>query len=170
MTQSSVIVHNFHKEDQTMKDVKSSDVVYVEEIMSLIPHRYPMLLIDRVEDIQAGESAVGVKNVSLNEWYFQGHFPGRPILPGVLIVEAMAQTAAVAVTKNMSDSDKNNKIVYFMSIDEAKFRKPVVPGDVLKLKLTRERSRGTVWRFKGEAMVDGALVAEAIVTAMIGDK
>ena len=167
MTQSSVIIHNFQKEDQTMKDVKSSEIAYIEEIMSLIPHRYPMLLIDRVEDIQAGESGVGVKNVSLNEWYFQGHFPNRPILPGVLIVEAMAQTAAVVVMKNASTTDK---VVFFMSIDEAKFRKPVVPGDVLKLKVIRERSRGTVWRFKGEATVEGTLVAEAIVTAMIGDK
>lgn len=167
MTQSSVIIHNFQKEDQTMKDVKSSNIVYIKEIMSLIPHRYPMLLIDRVEDIDAGESGVGIKNVSLNEWYFQGHFPDRPILPGVMIVEAMAQTAAVVVMKNTS---ANDKVVYFMSIDEAKFRKPVVPGDVLKLKVTRERSRGTVWRFKGEATVEGKLVAEAIVTAMIGDK
>ncbi len=167
MTQSSVIIHNFQKEDQTMKDVKSSNVAHIEEIMSLIPHRYPMLLIDRVEDIEPGESAVGVKNVSLNEWYFQGHFPGRPILPGVLIVEAMAQTAAVAVMRNISGNDKS---VFFMSIDEAKFRKPVVPGDVLKLKVTKERSRGTVWKFKGEATVDGTLVAEASVTAMIGDK
>jgi 3-hydroxyacyl-[acyl-carrier-protein] dehydratase len=127
-----------------------------------------MLLIDRVEDIQLGLSAVGVKNVSINEWYFQGHFPGKPILPGVLIVEAMAQTAAVLVMKSNGADD--NKLVYFMSVEEAKFRKPVVPGDVLKLKVSKDKSRGNVWKFKGDAYVDDVLVAEASFAAMIVDR
>ncbi|MBX9804777.1 MAG: 3-hydroxyacyl-ACP dehydratase FabZ [Alphaproteobacteria bacterium] len=151
-----------------MKDPKSVNTIDVNEIMSLIPHRHPMLLIDRVEDIQLGLSAVGVKNVSINEWYFQGHFPGKPILPGVLIVEAMAQTAAVLVMKSNGADD--NKLVYFMSVEEAKFRKPVVPGDVLKLKVSKDKSRGNVWKFKGDAYVDDVLVAEASFAAMIVDR
>lgn len=168
MTQSTVIVHDFQKGTDTMKDPTSVSSIDVNEIMSLIPHRYPMLLIDRVEDIQLGLSAVGVKNVCINEWYFQGHFPGKPILPGVLIIEAMAQTAAVLVMKSNGADD--NKLVYFMSVEEAKFRKPVVPGDVLKLKVTKDKSRGNVWKFKGDAYVDGALVAEASFAAMIVDR
>jgi 3-hydroxyacyl-[acyl-carrier-protein] dehydratase len=168
MTQSTVIVHDFQKGADTMKDPKSVNTIDVNEIMSLIPHRHPMLLIDRVEDIQLGLSAVGVKNVSINEWYFQGHFPGKPILPGVLIVEAMAQTAAVLVMKSNGADD--NKLVYFMSVEEAKFRKPVVPGDVLKLKVSKDKSRGNVWKFKGDAYVDDVLVAEASFAAMIVDR
>lgn len=168
MTQSSVIVHDFKKEAHSMTQQEPTNRISIEEIMTLIPHRYPMLLIDRVEDIQPGEQAVGIKNVSLNEWYFQGHFPGRPILPGVLIVEAMAQTAAVVVMKDLGANE--NKLVYFMSIDEAKFRKPVVPGDVLRLKVSKEKCRGAVWKFKGEAIVGDTLVAEAVFTAMIADK
>ena len=141
--------------------------ISIHEIMSLIPHRYPMLLIDRVEDVQPGQAAVGIKNVSMNEWYFQGHFPERPILPGVLIIEAMAQTAAVLVMKTLALKDK---LVYFMSVEEAKFRKPVAPGDVMRLKVTKDKNRGVVWKFRGEAFVDGHLAAEATFAAMIADK
>jgi 3-hydroxyacyl-[acyl-carrier-protein] dehydratase len=168
MTQSTVIVHDFKKETNSMTKQESVPYLSVEEIMTYIPHRYPMLLIDRVEDMEAGEHAVGVKNVSLNEWFFQGHFPGKPIMPGVLIVEAMAQTAGVVVMKSLGANQ--DKLVYFMSIDEAKFRKPVVPGDVLKLNVTKDKSRGLVWKFKGKAMVNDVLVAEAIITAMIADR
>lgn len=167
MTQSTVIVHDFTKGADAMNEQETL-ILDVNEIMSLIPHRYPMLLIDRVEDIRLGESAVGIKNVSMNEWYFQGHFPGKPILPGVLTVEAMAQTAAVLVMKTLDV--KEDHLVYFMSFEEAKFRKPVVPGDVLRLKVTKDKSRGPVWKFKGEAMVGDSLVAEATFTAMITDK
>jgi 3-hydroxyacyl-[acyl-carrier-protein] dehydratase len=141
--------------------------VDITGIMERIPHRYPILLIDRVEDIIAGEGATGIKNVSVNEPFFQGHFPEHPIMPGVLIVEAMAQTAAIVVIE--SQNDAAGKLVYFMSIDSAKFRKPVLPGHTVKLNVTKEQGRGKIWKFRGEARVDGALMAEAIFTAMIVD-
>ena len=152
---------------------KTNEPLLINDIVKLIPHRYPFLLIDRIEDMELGYSAVGIKNVSMNEWYFQGHFPDHPILPGVLIIEAMAQTAGVLVVKTLrelhgADSEKNN-LVYFMSIEEAKFRKPVMPGDVLRLKVVKERSRGNVWKFKGEAWVGDTLTDEAVFTAMIVD-
>lgn len=151
-------------------------VIDIQEIMQLIPHRYPFLLIDKVVDIELGLSAVGIKSVSMNEWYFQGHFPGHPILPGVLIVEAMAQTAGVLVNKTLQvergnqPSSSDGNLVYFMSIEEAKFRKPVVPGDTLHLKVIKEKSRGTIWKFRGEAWVGDTLTDEAIFTAMIVNK
>ena len=141
--------------------------VDIAGIMERIPHRYPILLIDRVEDIVAGEGAVGIKNVSVNEPFFQGHFPEHPIMPGVLIVEAMAQTAAIVVIE--SQNDAAGKLVYFMSIDSAKFRKPVLPGHTVRLHVTKEQGRGKIWKFKGEARVDGTLMAEAVFTAMIVD-
>ncbi len=139
----------------------------INEIMEMIPHRYPFLLIDSVKDIVAGESAVGIKNVTINEPFFQGHFPGHPIMPGVLIVEAMAQTSAVMVVDTMGK--KENRLVYFMTVDQARFRKPVVPGDRVELRIVKQRSRGNVWKFKGEAIVDGVLKAEATYSAMIVD-
>lgn len=141
----------------------------VNRIMELIPHRYPFLLIDRVKDIKLGESAVGIKNVTINEQIFQGHFPGHPIFPGVLIIEAMAQTAASLVVTTLGP-DSENKLVYFMTIDDARFRKPVVPGDQLHIHVTVERHRGAVWKFKGEAKVDGSLHAQATFSAMIMDR
>ncbi len=142
------------------------DDIDVERIMTMIPHRYPFLMIDRVVDIVPNVRATGVKNVTINEPYFAGHFPQRPVMPGVLIVEAMAQTAAVFVVNTLGP-DAEGKLVYFMSIDGARFRKPVVPGDQLRVEVTKERSRGNVWRFAGRAMVDGVLVAEATYAAMI---
>ena len=143
----------------------------IERIMALLPHRYPFLLIDRVNDVIAGESAVGVKNVTMNEPFFQGHFPGKPVMPGVLILEAMAQTAAVIALELLGD-DTHGQVVYFMGIDGAKFRKPVIPGDQLELKLTKERgdAKSAVWKFKAEAHVDGQKVAQAMLTAMLGGK
>lgn len=138
----------------------------VNEIKECLPHRYPMLLIDRVEQLKLGESAVGVKNVTCNEPFFEGHFPAKPIMPGVLIVEAMGQTAGVVVAKTMN-IEKNGGLVYFMSMDEVKFRKTVEPGDVLKLHVKKDRSRGNVWRFVGKAYVNDVLVTEATFTAMI---
>ncbi|HTH97896.1 MAG TPA: 3-hydroxyacyl-ACP dehydratase FabZ [Stellaceae bacterium] len=139
----------------------------IVQIMDLIPHRYPFLLIDRLEEIVPEESAVGIKNVTMNEPFFQGHFPGRPIMPGVLIIEAMAQTAACLVVHSLAGTKGAPKLVYFMSIDEARFRKPVTPGDQLRIQVKKERNRANVWRFKGEARVDGQLLAEAVYTAMI---
>ena len=141
----------------------------VTEVMEHIPHRYPFLLIDRLVNVVPHESAVGVKNVTINEPFFQGHFPTRPIMPGVLIVEAMAQTAGCLVVHSLGLKGKQ-RLVYFMSIENARFRKPVVPGDQLRIHVVRERNRGNVWRFHGEAKVDGLLVAEATYTAMIANE
>lgn len=139
------------------------------ELPNLIPHRYPFLLIDRVEDVYLGDRATGIKNLSLNEWFFPGHFPAHPIFPGVLIIEALAQTAAALVVKTLQAEGKcpQDQIVYFMSVEKAKFRKPVYPGDILKLKVQKERARGLIWRFKGEAFVDDQLTDEAVFTAQI---
>ncbi|HEV2678501.1 MAG TPA: 3-hydroxyacyl-ACP dehydratase FabZ [Aliidongia sp.] len=137
------------------------------QIMELLPHRYPFLLIDKLVELVPNESAIGIKNVTVNEPFFQGHFPGRPIMPGVLIIEAMAQTAACVVVQAMPKSDK--RLVYFMSVENARFRKPVVPGDQLRIHVKKERNRGNVWRFAGEARVEGQLMAEATYTAMIVD-
>lgn len=143
--------------------------VDINGIMERIPHRYPFLLIDKVKDIIPGESATGIKNVTVNEPFFQGHFPGHPIMPGVLIVEAMAQTAAIVVVETFENAE-SEKLVYFMSIDSARFRKPVLPGHTLNLEVTKEHGRGKVWRFKGIAKADDIIMAEAVFTAMIVDK
>jgi 3-hydroxyacyl-[acyl-carrier-protein] dehydratase len=144
-------------------------MINIEEIMTKIPHRYPFLLIDRVIDVIPDQSAIGIKNVTINEPHFTGHFPNKPVMPGVLIIEAMAQTSAVLVCKTLK-GQADNKLVYFMSIEEAKFRKIVSPGDQLFLHVTKSRNRGNVWKFTAEAKVDGAVVAEAIFSAMIVDK
>ena len=135
-------------------------------IQRIIPHRYPFLLIDKVIDIDGASSATGIKNVTFNEPHFQGHFPGLPIMPGVTIVEAMAQTTAVMVGLSLGFMDKNF-LVYFMAIDKCKFRRKVVPGDVLKLYVETRRGGGKIWKFAGRAEVDGELAAEAEFTAMM---
>ena len=137
-------------------------------IMEMIPHRDPFLMIDRVVDVVKNEMATGIKNVSLDEYYFRGHFPSRPVMPGVLIIEAMAQTAAVLVVHTLGP-ESEGKLVYFMSVDNARFRRPVVPGDVLHVHVTKQRNRGNVWKFEGEAKVNGQLCAEAVFAAMILD-
>ncbi len=142
------------------------DSVDIGRIMEMIPHRYPMLLVDRVVEIVAGESAVGIKNVTINEPQFQGHFPQRAMMPGVLIVEAMAQTAGILVVHSMG-GEAEGKLVYFMSIDKCRFRRPVGPGDVMRINVVKERARGNVWRFKGEVFVDGKLCSEAKFAAML---
>lgn len=138
----------------------------IEGIKRLIPHRYPFLMIDRAVNIVDGKSIVGIKNVTGNEPHFAGHFPNHPVMPGVLIVEAMAQSAAVLVVHTLGES-AHGKVVYFMSVEDAKFRKPVVPGDVLHIHCEALRSRGAVWKFTGVATVDGVKVAEATYSAMI---
>ena len=145
------------------------DVLDIAGIMHAIPHRYPMLMIDRIEDMLRDQSATGVKNVTVNENYFQGHFPGHPVMPGVLIVEAMAQTAAVLVVETLG-SHAAGKLVYFMTIEGAKFRRPVVPGDQLRIHVEKVRRRQNVWKFSGVARVEGVSVAEATFSAMIMDR
>ena len=154
--------------DDAAKSAERIAVIDIQRIMEMIPHRYPFLMIDRVIDVVPNESAVGVKNVTINEPFFQGHFPRRPVMPGVLIVEAMTQTAAVLVVQTLGP-DSEGKLVYFMTVDNARFRKPVVPGDTLLVHVTKERNRGNVWKFAAEAKVDGRLVAEATYAAMILD-
>src|SRR5579872_5061420 len=153
----------------TPEPTTSGGYVDLARIMHAIPHRYPFLLIDRVVDVVPDRSAVGIKNVSANESYFQGHFPGHPVMPGVLIIESMAQTAAVLVVETLGPKAAG-KLVYFMSIEAAKFRRPVVPGDQLRVHVTKERARGHVWKFNAVARVDGASVAEATYAAMIMDR
>lgn len=140
----------------------------LERIQQLIPHRYPMLMIDRVVNVVTNVRATGVKNVSIDEPFFQGHFPRHPVMPGVLIIEAMAQTAAVLVVSTLGP-EKEGRLVYFMTIDQARFRKPVFPGDVIHLHVEKQRNRANVWKFKGEAKVNGTVVAEATYAAMIRD-
>ncbi|OUS17920.1 3-hydroxyacyl-[acyl-carrier-protein] dehydratase FabZ [Rhodospirillales bacterium 47_12_T64] len=142
--------------------------VDILEIKEMIPHRYPFLLIDRVDNIIKDQGAIGLKNVTINEPFFEGHFPRQPVMPGVLIIEAMAQTAAVLVVETL-DGEAAGKLVYFMTVDEARFRKPVTPGDQLRIHVTKTRRRGAVWKFEGRAMVDGKLVAQAKFAAMIMD-
>jgi 3-hydroxyacyl-[acyl-carrier-protein] dehydratase len=141
----------------------------INRIINMIPHRYPILLVDRILEIHAGESAIALKNVTMNEPHFQGHFPGFPVMPGVLIIEAMAQTAAIVVVEALGKKAEG-KVVFFMSIDDAKFRKPVVPGDSLHIHVNKIQSRANVWKFEGKALVDGHLHAEATFSAMITDK
>ena len=140
----------------------------IQRILEMIPHRYPFLFIDRVVDVVVGERAVGIKNVSINEAYFQGHFPRHPVLPGVLIIEAMAQTAAVLVVHTLG-AESEGKLVYFMSVDNARFRHPVFPGDQLHVRVERKQNRGNVWKFAGTALVRDKVMAEATFAAMIRD-
>lgn len=148
--------------DDYLKDI---DVV---KVMERIPHRYPLLLVDKIEEIEPFEYAIGVKAVTVSEPHFQGHFPQRPIMPGVLIVESMAQTAAVMVVSSLG-AESEGKLVYFMSVEDAKFRRPVVPGDLMKIHVEKKQQRGAVWKFKGQALVDGKVVADATFSAMIRD-
>ena len=148
-------------------------VLNVTQIQKILPHRFPFLLIDRVTEMKSGESIVGYKNVSISEPVFQGHFPDHPIYPGVMIVEGMAQAGGVLAFKSLSEEaqqDAENKVVYFMSIDKCKFRAPVTPGDKLEYHITVIKHRGNIWVLKGEAFVDGNLVTEAELKAMIVDK
>ncbi|MZR30482.1 3-hydroxyacyl-ACP dehydratase FabZ [Sneathiella litorea] len=146
----------------------TADTLDILKIMDMIPHRYPLLLVDRLVDIVPGVSATGIKNVTMNEPQFQGHFPDRPIMPGVMIVESMAQTAGVLVIKTLGP-DSEGRHVLFMSIDNARFRKPVTPGDTMHVKVRVKQNRGAVWRFAAEVLVDGKKVAEADFSAMIVD-
>jgi 3-hydroxyacyl-[acyl-carrier-protein] dehydratase len=147
---------------------KSQQVVSIERIMEMIPHRYPFLMIDKIIEMVPDQYAIGVKNVSINEHHFAGHFPGKPVMPGVLLIEAMAQTSAVLVVETLGKASEG-KLVYFMTIDEARFRKPVVPGDSVHIRCDKQQSRKNVWKFACVATVEGTKVAEATISAMIVD-
>lgn len=150
-----------------MTDASTLDHLQINEIFQLLPHRYPFLLIDRIVDIDEDNTATGIKNVTINEPHFNGHFPGEPIMPGVLIVEAMAQTCGAIVANKHSGGHR--KLVYFMTINDAKFRKPVVPGDVLELRVTKHKQRGNIFKYDCMAFVDDFKVAEAVISAMMVD-
>ena len=151
-----------------MSDRKELEALDIRDIMRMIPHRYPFLMVDRVVDLVPDEKATGIKNVSINESYFQGHFPGEPVMPGVLLIESMAQTAAVLVVQTLG-KEAESKLVYFMTVDSARFRKPVIPGDSLRVNVTKKQRRGAVWKFSAKAEVDGVVAAEATYAAMILD-
>jgi 3-hydroxyacyl-[acyl-carrier-protein] dehydratase len=144
-------------------------MIEIKEIMKILPHAYPFLLVDRIVEMELGKRIVGIKNVTFNESFFTGHFPHRPIMPGVLIVEAMAQTAGILALKSIPE-EHQKKPIYFLGIDNVRFRKPVIPGDQLRLELELTRHRQSIWGFKGKAFVDGKLVAEADLLAMLGEE
>lgn len=145
-------------------------MIGIQEIMDILPHRYPFLLLDKILEMEMGKRIVGIKNVTMNEPFFQGHFPGRPIMPGVLIIEAMAQTGGVLALQSVPPEEVKNKVILFMSIDKAKFRKPVIPGDQLRFEIDVIRQRSNIMSLKAQALVDGAVAAEAEMMAMIVDK
>jgi beta-hydroxyacyl-ACP dehydratase FabZ len=145
-------------------------MIGIHEIMETLPHRYPFLLVDRILEVESGKRIVGIKNVTMNESFFQGHFPGHPIMPGVLLLEAMAQTGGVLAMKSVPPEQVKNKVIYFMSIDKAKFRKPVVPGDQVRFELDVIKMRSTIMSLKAKALVEGTVVAEAELMAMIVDR
>lgn len=146
---------------------KALETADIMEIMQLLPHRYPFLLVDKIIDINGDDSAIGIKNVTANEPQFMGHFPARPIMPGVLLVEAMAQTAGAICARKQG---AGGNLVYFMTIDNARFRKPVVPGDRVEFHVVKQKQRGNIWKFHCDAIVDGNLVAEADIGAMMRPK
>ncbi len=150
-------------------ELRGLGVADIARIMQLLPHRYPFLLIDRIVEMNADVSGVGVKNVTINEPFFAGHFPARPVMPGVLLIEAMAQTAGALVINHLGP-EQEGKLVYFMTIDKARFRKPVVPGDVVRFPVKQLQKRSRVWKFFAEARVEGALAAEAEIGAMLMDR
>ncbi|MCT4656054.1 MAG: 3-hydroxyacyl-ACP dehydratase FabZ [Cohaesibacter sp.] len=149
-----------------MSDKTSLDSADIMRVMELLPHRYPFLMIDKIVEMDGDQSCIGIKNVTINEPHFMGHFPQQPVMPGVLIIEAMAQTAG-ALCVNSRKELGQPKVVYFMTIDKAKFRKPVVPGDIVHIHVNKVRNRANIWKFACEAKVDGAKVAEAEVSAML---
>jgi len=151
-----------------MNDVvsKTYETFDIQKLLALLPHRYPFLLVDRIVRAKGDESGIGIKNVTANEPQFEGHFPGRPIMPGVLLIEGMAQTAGALCVASQLELGKPS-LVYLMTIDKAKFRKPVVPGDRVEFHMTRISKRRNMWWFRGEAKVDGALVCEAEISAML---
>ena len=145
------------------------DALDINEIKNLIPHRFPMLLVDKIIDLVPGEKGTGIKSVTMNEWFFQGHFPELPVMPGVLIVEAMAQTAAVVTIYSLAEKN-TGEVAYFTNIDSCRFRKPVLPGDQLEMKVVKQRNKGPIWKFKVEAYTNGELATEALITSMLANE
>lgn len=145
------------------------DAIGIKEILNALPHRYPFLMVDRIIDIRGDEHGIGIKNVTFNEPHFLGHFPNNPVMPGVLVLEGMAQTAGALCIRARPDGQPKPTIVYFLTIDKAKFRKPVLPGDVLEYHMNRTARRKNMWWYRGEAKVGGEIVAEADLGAMIAD-
>ena len=144
--------------------------IRIDQILKLLPHRYQFLLVDRLKEVVPGESGIGIKNVTVNEPFFQGHFPENPVMPGVLQIEAMAQTAGIIVLQSFPEEERSGNGVYFMTVDEVKFRKPILPGDVIEFHVKKEQTVRNVFKFRGEAKVDGKLVSQAIFSAMIFKK
>ncbi len=155
------------KQDHLVPELRKLDTVDIQRIMQLLPHRYPFLLVDRIIEMDGDRSCIGIKNVTANEPQFTGHFPGQPLFPGVLIIEGMAQTAGALVVHSNPDVTRGVKHVLFTTIDNAKFRKPVIPGDQLQYRMTKIAQKRSIWFFRGEALVDGVLVAEANLSAMV---
>ncbi len=158
------------EEIQENKPENMIDEVRIGEILKLLPHRYPFLLVDRMKNVIPGESGVGIKNITMNEPFFQGHFPENPVMPGVLQIEAMAQTAGLIVLLSFPEEERSGNSVLFMTVDEVKFRKPILPGDVVEFHVKKEQSVRNVFKFRGEARVDGKLVSQAIFSAMVFKK
>ena len=150
-----------------LPQLPASTVSAIQKLFSVLPHRYPFLLIDKVKDIRGDEFGIGIKNVTVNEPQFMGHFPGNPIMPGVLMIEGMAQTGGVMAILHAGGS--TGKVVYFMTIDKAKFRKPVIPGDRIEYHMTKIAKKRNMWFYRGEAFVDGKLVVEAELSAVLAD-
>ncbi|MHA1560189.1 MAG: 3-hydroxyacyl-ACP dehydratase FabZ [Alphaproteobacteria bacterium] len=148
--------------------LQTLEILDIQRVLAMLPHRYPFLMVDRIVDIDGDQSAVGIKNVTFNEPHFQGHFPGRPVMPGVLILEAMAQVAG-AICIAATEGQVAPGVVYLTSIDGAKFRRPVVPGDTLRIRVEQVRQRMNLWKFRSEAEVDGVVVASAMISAVMSE-
>ncbi len=160
-------------EEQKQEEAVSSTLVEeikIGEILTLLPHRYPFLLVDKMKDVEPGVSGIGIKNVTMNEPFFQGHFPENPVMPGVLQIEGMAQTAGIIVLMSFPKEERSGNSVYFMTVDEVKFRKPILPGDTIEFHVKKEQAVRNVFKFRGEAKVDGKLVSQAIFSAMVFKK
>lgn len=156
--------------EQTNEQTNVIEEMRIGEILKLLPHRYPFLLVDRLKNVVPGESGIGIKNVTMNEEFFQGHFPENPVMPGVLQIEAMAQTAGIIVLTAFPEEERSGNSVYFMTVDEVKFRKPILPGDVIEFYVKKEQAVRNVFKFKGEAKVDGKVVSQATFSAMVFKK
>lgn len=156
--------------EQTNEQTNVIEEMRIGEILKLLPHRYPFLLVDRLKNVVPGESGVGIKNVTMNEEFFQGHFPENPVMPGVLQIEAMAQTAGIIVLTAFPEEERSGNSVYFMTVDEVKFRKPILPGDVIEFYVKKEQAVRNVFKFRGEAKVDGKVVSQATFSAMVFKK
>ena len=151
-------------------EVQTVPDLTINDILKLLPHRYPFLLVDKVKDCVPGVSGTGIKNITMNEPFFQGHFPENPVMPGVLQIEAMAQTAGLIVLMNFPEEERSGNSVFFMTVDDVKFRKPVLPGDTLELYVTKEQAIRNVFKFRGIAKVDGKVVSQATFSAMVFKK